>query len=53
VVIDDDLLGRPGLPDALHWQIEDYAPILRGRRTQWTAELTLASSTIQVRWRKK
>ena len=48
IALCDDLLCRPGLPDALRRQIEDYALILRGRRTQWTAELTLASTTIQV-----
>jgi hypothetical protein len=48
IALCDDLLRRPGLPDVLRRQIEDYAQILRGRRTQWTAELTLASTTVHV-----
>jgi hypothetical protein len=48
IALCDDLLRRPSLPDTLRRQIEDYAQILRGRRTQWTAELTLPATTVQV-----
>jgi hypothetical protein len=48
IALCDDILRRRRLPDALRRQIEDYAQILRGRRTQLTAELTLAATTVQA-----
>jgi hypothetical protein len=48
IALCDDLLRRPGPPDALQQQIENYVHVLRGRRTQWAAELALAPATIEV-----
>jgi hypothetical protein len=48
IALCDDLLRRPGLPDALARQIENYAHVLRGRRLQWAAQLTLATTALEV-----
>jgi tetratricopeptide (TPR) repeat protein len=48
IALCDDLLRRSGLPDALRRQIENYVHVLRGRRAQWAAELTLAPATVDV-----
>ena len=48
IALCDELLRRPGLPDALRRRIEQYGHALRGRRAQWAAALTLAPATVDV-----
>jgi len=44
ILLCDDLLSRSDVPDALRRHIQDYSRTLRGRRAQWTAELTFATA---------
>jgi hypothetical protein len=48
ILLSDELLSRPGVPETLHRQIQNYVHTLRGRRAQWTTGLTVAPATAEV-----
>jgi hypothetical protein len=40
----DDLLAQPDLPERLRGRIQDFGQHIRARRTQWYADLELATA---------
>jgi hypothetical protein len=40
----DDLLGQEDIPDSLRGRVQDYRQQLRQRRSQWYADLALATA---------